>query len=579
MLDTPATGTVKNGLFSSVLTSPQSWLVIFLCLLAAMLGYPVSLLIGPMYWDTFIYLDAAERIAQGQAPIVDFFTPVGPLGYYLFALFERLFPKGNPLLLADWCILLVAAPAMSLILADIGQRSRSVAWCLLAGFMIFAALPFNVFSFYPYPGVEGFGIYNRQSALLLYLLTAAVLFVDNRSIRLALFIILTLALFLTKITGFVSGGLVLAFAFACGLIRLRTAIMTAVVFSACLGVWQLYDGTIGYYIKDILALTTRNEGVLLSRFLTAASLFTGIIIAGGLMGFYLMARDAKDGEGRFVTRRTGSTIDDAAFAIHRDWLWLGILLFAGLFFETQNTGSHAFIIVLPGVLKIWLNNRNRQRVSSTVLVLLITFTCVPIVGGLLHKAIRTTAVSLMGDNYTLENRNLGSIGQVIVKDVSYERAERMKKHFEDNVPLTRQLSEEGEMTSFLLYSEPGFQAMWLMMHDEVIDAIKAYEQENDVTFDTIFTLDFTNIVPFAMHRKAPAHVAVGADPFRAIPPLDAETTQAVRDTDLILSPKCPVTPAILLLEEIYRPALEEHRKIELTDCFDAYVLLKDAPSQ
>lgn len=579
MLESPGTGTANSGLFSSVLTSPQLWLVIFLCLLAAMLSYPVFLMIGPMYWDTFIYLDAAGRIAQGQTPIVDFFAPVGPLGYYLFALFEWLFPKGNPLLIADWCILVVAAPAMSLVLVDIGSRSRAVAWLLLAGFMIFAALPFNVFGFYPYPGVEGFGIYNRQSALLMYLLTAAVFFVDNRSIRLALFIILTLALFLTKITGFISGGLVLAFAFACGLIRVRTAIMTAIVFLAVLGVWQLYDGTIGYYIQDILALTTRNEGVLLPRFLTATSHFTGIVIAGGLLGLYLIICDMKDGAGRFVTQMTGSSIDDSAFAIHRDWLWLGVLLFAGLFFETQNTGSHAFIIILPGVLKIWLNNRRRQHASTPVLVLLIAFMCVPIVGSLLHKAIRTTAVSLMGDNYALENRNLGTIGQIIVKDVSYERAERLKKHYEENVPVTRRLSEEGEMPSFLLYSEPGFQAMWLMMHDELIDAIEAYERENNVTFDTIFTLDFTNIVPFVMNRKAPEHVAIGADPFRAIPPLDEQTTQAVRDTDLILSPKCPVTPAILLLEQIYRPALDEHRKIELTGCFDAYVLNTNAPAQ
>ncbi len=57
--------------------------VLILVVLAGLLAMPLAVPIGPMYWDTYIYLDAAQRIKMGQIPGADFSTPVGPLGYYL----------------------------------------------------------------------------------------------------------------------------------------------------------------------------------------------------------------------------------------------------------------------------------------------------------------------------------------------------------------------------------------------------------------------------------------------------------------------------------------------------------------
>lgn len=61
------------------------WAVIgaLTALIVAGLALPLHAPIGAMYWDSFLYLDAANRIGQGQVPNVDFFTPVGPLEYYL----------------------------------------------------------------------------------------------------------------------------------------------------------------------------------------------------------------------------------------------------------------------------------------------------------------------------------------------------------------------------------------------------------------------------------------------------------------------------------------------------------------
>lgn len=57
------------------------WLAFTLILLVVLLSFRLNVPIGPMYWDSYIYFDAAQRIRTGQVPNVDFSTPVGPLGY------------------------------------------------------------------------------------------------------------------------------------------------------------------------------------------------------------------------------------------------------------------------------------------------------------------------------------------------------------------------------------------------------------------------------------------------------------------------------------------------------------------
>ncbi|WP_204309521.1 hypothetical protein, partial [Enterobacter cloacae] len=52
--------------FLSVLTAPVTLLVLALLVVLVLLALPVHLPIGPMYWDVFIYYDAANRIFDGQ---------------------------------------------------------------------------------------------------------------------------------------------------------------------------------------------------------------------------------------------------------------------------------------------------------------------------------------------------------------------------------------------------------------------------------------------------------------------------------------------------------------------------------
>ncbi len=83
-------GTTRQHILSS-----QFWLLLLAFTCAAILLLPVKLPIGGYYWDTFLYPDASWRIANGQLPHVDFFTPAGALEYYAYTLVEALFPQGN----------------------------------------------------------------------------------------------------------------------------------------------------------------------------------------------------------------------------------------------------------------------------------------------------------------------------------------------------------------------------------------------------------------------------------------------------------------------------------------------------
>lgn len=560
------TGT-KPARVRALLTHPALWLVICIGALVFLAREIVNLPIGPMYWDTFVYFDAVHRINLGQIPIVDFSAPVGPLGYYAMWIMTRLFPEGQPLLLAQWSVLLITAPFMLILASDVAGRSRFAALALTIPFLFFAVLPFNVIAYFSYPGVDGFGIYNRHAAQLLYLTAATVFFIPGSSKKILLLSVLVLALFLSKVTAFLSGGLVLAFALLAGRIMLREALLTALICGAVVIVLELVSGMTLAYVNDILLLATANSGALLPRFMTAASQHLGVLAAGGAIMVFLIFDDLLP---RSDARWTANAPKYLIYRIFdRDWLWIGTLLFAGLFFETQNTGSHGFTLVWPGLLFVWLRRQPLPEPRRTILLVLIALVCIPSFMSVLHKTGRTLGVAPTYD--AIENNNLRTLGNVTTKPIFMQRASETEQWYADNTDAIADLAERGELISFVLYSVPSYQVLWLRIHDQLVDAVRAYETENNVRFNSILTLDFTNILPYLMDRDAPKHVAIGADPSRTVGELDADAIAAVKETDLVIHRKCPVTTGTQELYAIYKPALSGHRKIELTPCFDAYI--------
>src|SRR5690606_30718920 len=182
--------------------APLIVLLLFCGLIALAWHFPVPLPVGPLYWDLSQYTEAAARLAAGQMQSVDFTAPAGPLGYALFTLAQYWLPHAHPWLLAEWAPLSITAPLMALLMIDIAPRSRATAWALLLPFLLFSALPFNLAEIYPAPGFDASGMDSRQTARLLYLLAAALIFMRNPVLYGLVTGLALAALFFLKINGF-----------------------------------------------------------------------------------------------------------------------------------------------------------------------------------------------------------------------------------------------------------------------------------------------------------------------------------------------------------------------------------------
>ncbi|MBC6716136.1 hypothetical protein [Aurantimonas coralicida] len=571
-VDRQDAGTVK-----SALTSPLILLALVCAVLAALLTLKLTLPIGAFYWDLFIYFDAANRIWSGQLPGVDFFTPVGPLGYWLFALFVKLFPDGQPLLIAQWSLMAVTAPLLALVLADVDGRSRLVALALLVPFLVFQILPINVETYYSFPGVDGFGIYNRQMCLLLYVLTAGLVFAKGRTTLLITITGTMLGLFLVKITGFAGGALICAFAFAAGRVSLRTAIGALLGFLAVLALLELTTGVVSAYVGDIAALVALNEGSILPRFLQAASIHfmafgpLAILIAAlGLIGL----PDILQATTTLVRSRRVAAL---AALIDRDVFWLGVVSFAALFVETQNTGGLAFIFVWPVLLRILVRAGGAPTWRLALILSLVAASALPTFVQVIHRGARALVGQIA--YVDLDAPRLGTLAAVSQRPELIRRATVMLDTYQRFPEAFDHLADEEQLPSFTLYSEPDFHLTWLMGVEEAVEAIEALEAARDVRFETIMNLNFVNPFPWLLDRQAPRGIAIGADPFRAVPDPDQAVLASVKETDLLLYPLCPVTVANRLLRDLYAPGLAGHSRIQLSPCWDAYVRNELLPPQ
>jgi hypothetical protein len=562
----------RNGAGASLVRQPLIVLALVVACMPLALMATVTMPIGPMYWDQYIYLDAANRIFGGQVPSVDFFAPVGGLGYYLFAGWLYLFPNGHPLLLSSWSLMTVTIPLMALVVRDVQTRSVAIAYGVLLPFLFFSLLPFNTGEFYPYPGSEGFGIYNRQVCQILYVLAACLVFVRGWKTLAFVTALAMLALLFVKVTGVVAGVVLCLMAFLAGRLPLRAAVASGAFFLAAIAVIEATTGTVSAYIADIQSLVLINDTSLLPRLLQAASLNFETVLACSLLCLVLLLTNYRTFFGTIRTFAAKPGFSAFADMADQSFFWLGSFIVAGLLFESQNTGSQAFIFLWPLLLGIMLDSHRHKGSSAAFAAIAVLSLCaaLPPVAAVTQKAARAWIGSI--NNTPLEQSNLKSMGAVSVRDILTERMDKLRSNYVAYRPTYEALASDGTLPSFLLYSDFDFQALWLQSADEVISAIRGYETTNKVRFETIMTIDFTNPFPWLMDRSAPKYIAIGADPYRAVPPLDERVRQAVDAVDLALYPTCPPTAARLALLKLYQPMLAEgHRRITLTPCFDAFV--------
>ena len=548
---------------------PRALLGLAILMAVLLLLIPMTVPIGPMYWDLYIYFDAANRIFDGQMPAVDFFAPVGPLGYYLFAWGIALFPDAQPLLLSHWSLLVVTAPLMALILTDLGKRSRGTAFALLIPFLVFALLPFNNREFYPYPGSDAFGIYNRQVTQVLYVLVAALLFVKARSLLVALVTACMLALFTIKITGFIAGGLICLYAFAAGRLTFRQAASAAVAFLAVIGLLELSTGMISAYLRDIYALVIDNTDALAPRMVQSLSLNFGVVApAGALVLLLLWHERAKLSK---LWQKSGSRLSGTQAILDRPAMWLGVVVFAGIFFEAQNTGSQSMIMVWPVLLLILMKLPAMLNLPARAMaVAALAAACfLPLLVNTTERAARAYAGAVR--NVALEHDRLGTLGAVNMRPEMAERAETMMEVYPPYRDYAARIVESGHLPSPLLYQDFDFQILHLRAIGDAIAALEELENATGLRFETMMAVNFINPVPWLMDRSAPRRISIGADPSRTVPPPDEDALAAVREVDIALLPTCPLTTANAHLMEIYGESLAKHLRIEVTPCFDALV--------
>ncbi len=551
------------------LSSPLILLAGSILICAVLLSLPLTAPLGPMYWDLVLYLDAADRIATGQTPLIDFLTPVGPLGYWLFAWLGELFPRAQPLLLVQWSLLLVTAPVMALVLREVDRSSRAIALGLLLPFLVFQLAPVNVEQYSFFPGLDGFGIYNRQVSIVLYVLTAALIFLRDKRLLAAILVWTMTALLLLKVTGFLAGGLVVALALLTGRLDMRHGLAAAAGAGLVLAGLELSTGIVSAYVLSIVELVALNSGTILPRFVQAGSLHLDIVAAGSaliLALLWLGRRELQDEAGALLRDRSWRALNRL---FDHEAAWLAVALAAGLFFETQNTGGLAFVFAWPVLLAILAGWLRSGRKGALIVCALVAATAIPPVETVLQRSGR--ALLAQTKYQALPHQHLGRLGQVSQHPDVISRARTMQAIYAANPATFQTIAEQRILPAASLYAELDFQAGWLMAIDSGIAAILDHEARTGARFGTIMSLNFVNPFPYLMRRGSVRHLPIGSDPFRSVPEPDAETLAAVAEANLILYPLCPVTIANMVLRERYAPAMSGRREIALGSCWTGYV--------
>lgn len=552
----------RESFAGRLLRTPLLWIAAFLVAAIVALILPLRLPLGPNAWDTVVYLDAAWRIELGQVPSIDFFAPVGPLGFYLTAGLNSLFPHAQPMLLINWALLPIMLPLLALLSSHVARHSRAQALALALPFLLFAALPINLHSLYPSPGFDGYGFYNRHVALLLYLLIATLLFAQRRGLQIALVAVLMLALFLTKVTGAVAGTLLVGYAMLSGRMRLRDGVAAAAAVIVALGALELATGLTSAYLANILTLLGLNTGTLLPRFLTVASVkFNVIGPALALIGLLT-----------FISWRDGLPRTLAGWRALADtplgWMVVGLAALA--FFETQNTGSLEFIglwpILLPLVAVSWQGRENGLRPAILVLVLATTLPSAVIC---MERGMR--AIMSAPGYVGLDAPDLGPLGRISLKPEIATRAAAMLEHYAAFPDSYRDLVRRDLPPSYILYSEIDYQATWMLEAQQGITAIRNWETANRRRLNSLFTLDFVDPMNLLLERTPATAVPVGVDPGRSTPALEPDTLAQLRQVDAILAPKCPPTTAREAIRQHFAEALERRERIALAPCWDMYL--------
>ncbi|MGL5362753.1 MAG: hypothetical protein ACRDBH_07730 [Bosea sp. (in: a-proteobacteria)] len=525
-----------------------------------------SIPLGANYWDVYLYLDAAWRVIQGQMPHTDFFVACGALPFYLFAAVFALAPDAQPLLAAQYSILLLALPLMLIVAKEVARAAPLRALAVVLPFAIGALLPINMIEFFPSPGTDGIGLYNRQSGLVLYPLVAALLLMPASWARTAVIAISASALFYIKVNSFAAAIGFCGYVFLAGRLSWRDAIASGLFFLGSMAVVELSTGLVSSYIADIRAMLEHNSGALFTRLLTLASVKLDVLAMLALLGIALVFFRSQEAL-QNASGPIGSTI---AKLLRQPAVEL--IAFTGIacINEAQNTGSQEFLYLWP-LLLLRLGEIMRWPPTGkrTALLFLIIAATLPSMVKMLHRAGR--AIVVAPGYHAINLPILGPYNSVRVKPAHLERARELAEHFPKFKATYASLAEQGQMSSSIVYSEPDFQAYFLIDAAQAATALLAREATLGRRYDSLYTLEFVDVMPLVLKRVPVRGLSVAYEPMRGYPRGKyPEMLAALSKTDAILVPHCPDTPARLDMMEAVNSVIKDRNRIALTACWDLY---------
>jgi hypothetical protein len=542
-----------------------------------LLALPIRLPIGPNYWDVYLFIDVAHRIDLGQLPHIDFFIPIGALPFYLHDVVQWFAPNAQPVLAVQYATLLIAAPLALWISIEIERRSRMIAIGFLAPFAIFSLLPFNIIEFYPAPGIDGFGIYNRQAGLLLYLLVGALVLCDDRRLKTVAATVLLGSLLFIKITAGLAAACVILTCVISGRMRSADALAAFGTTLVAVLVLQLLTGLPQAYLGDLMGLVEDNTDSLAERVLTFVSLKFDVLLGVALFGCYLLLIDRRRLFSALGHLFGGGAIMSPARKVAALWIvrhpvaLLAALAVMATGYETQNTGSNEYIYLWPVVLLLLtLYGPRLQGMALTTLVVLACVVALPSLVKVVHKAVRTIAVA---PGYKPVARGLtGPIAMTVTKPVYDARADVLAQHYAEQREAWAALAVSGQKPSAIQYSEPDYQTFYVRSIAEAANAVRQMEAGFGRRFETMHVLDFVDPLTSELKRVPPRFVSVANDPDRTYPVrIREKVARELASMDALLIPRCPITPARLSILKAAEPALAGRQIVRLSRCWDIAV--------
>lgn len=531
---------------------------------------PVSLPLGPYYWDIAAYLDGANRIAAGQIPHVDFGSPFGALTLLLHTGADWLFLHAQPILAAQYSILIIAAPLMALVLRDArGGAGTGVA--LAAPFMLFVLAPFNGTDIEPLiPGVDAFGIYNRQAGLLCYVLIAALLFCRPGRTMIWVTGGALAALLFIKITAFAGSLGLVAFAVAAGRMPARHALMALAGPVLAAALMQGWGGLTAAYFASIADLSAYNSESVSGRVIAAILMNLTILMPVALLGAVLAIVEAR--------RQLDDRVRPAgwqAFALRgralldSDAVWLATVTAFGIAIEHQNSGSNQFIYLWPVLLHVLAGARGRSGLTGKAIPLLVLAAALPTLVLTMQRGARIAIVT--ATYASLDEPGLNALGHVLVRPEQLREAQVRSRHLAASRESYRALASEGVDPWPPMESHPVAQASYLIGLADALGGLERYEREKAVTLERVAALDYFDPIAMILGREPVRDLPIVHDPSRTMSPERiAATVRSLAAADGILVPQCRVSVQRHLIFDGLDAALEGRIRHELTPCWALY---------